>query len=367
MKRAATAGLSRRAVGLGLAALVLASALCAGVRAGAGPEPIPALPARLSETGLFVAGSVTRVDPRNLAYAPQYPLWSDGAQKRRFVRIPEGATIDASDPEHWQFPVGTRFWKEFSFGRRVETRYIERIADGSFRYASYVWSQDGRDALLSPQGQSVELAEGGRHEVPAESDCRNCHEGTSARILGFGALQLSHDRDPFAPHREAVTAGMVDLRELIARGLLAGQPAQWVQAPPRIESRSARERASLGYLHANCGGCHNATGPLASLGLDFEQRVGKRAAGAPRSILPSALSVPSRFAIPDAQQSLRIAPRRPDMSAVVYRMGSRFSATQMPPLGTQKVDAQALELITQWITHDLGEVEGQQRWQGETR
>ena len=42
---------------------------------------------------------------------------------------------------------------------------------------------------------------------------------------------------------------------------------RWLQAPPRIGAPGSRQRAALGYLHGNCGGCHNAEGPLAPLGL----------------------------------------------------------------------------------------------------
>ena len=44
-----------------------------------------------------------------------------------------------------------RLWKEFSFGRRVETRLMERLADGTWRFAAYVWSADGSDARLAPE------------------------------------------------------------------------------------------------------------------------------------------------------------------------------------------------------------------------
>ena len=43
------------------------------------------LPQHLADTGLYVAGSTTQVQPQLLAYAPQYPLWSDGADKRRWM------------------------------------------------------------------------------------------------------------------------------------------------------------------------------------------------------------------------------------------------------------------------------------------
>jgi hypothetical protein len=322
------------------------------------PEPSPPElepPELLSETGLFASGSVTEIDPRNLPFVPQYPLWSDGATKRRWIRIPEGQAIDARDPDAWQFPAGTRFWKEFSFGRRIETRYMERLADGRYRYATYVWSDDGRDARRAPAASStqVETDGGSAHEVPSESDCRACHEGRRSPVLGFGALQLSPDRDPNAPHRERVPEGSVDMAVLAARDLLMGLPERLLREPPRIAGRTPRERAALGYLFGNCSGCHNAEGPLASLGLDFDQRVS--ASEAPRA-LRSAVGQPSHFAMPGAEHTLRVAPGKPEASALAFRMGSRFPASRMPPLGTRLVDDEALELVRDWIENDLAEV-----------
>lgn len=350
------------AVALGLLAAAHAADTQVPVPAAATPEP-PAprpLPDRLSETGLFAAGSPAEIDPRNLPFVPQYPLWTDGATKRRWIRLPEGAAIDARDPDAWQLPAGTRLWKEFSFGRRVETRYMERLQDGTWRFATYLWSEDGRDAHLvtSPRALQVATGSGTPHEVPSESDCRACHEGRRSPVLGFGALQLSPDRDPNAAHREALLAGSVDLPALAARGLLSGLPERLLREPPRVRASGARARAALGYLFGNCSGCHNAEGPLASLGLDFDQRVAADAA--PRA-LQSALGRPSQFAIPGAAETLRIAPGRPEASALAFRMGSRLPASQMPPLGTRRVDDEALALVRDWITSDLVEIGPRQK------
>ena len=79
------------------------------------------LPERLSETGLYADAAAKQLAPDVVSFTSQYPLWSDGAAKRRWIRIPPGSAIDAADPNAWIFPVGTRVWKEFSFARRVET------------------------------------------------------------------------------------------------------------------------------------------------------------------------------------------------------------------------------------------------------
>jgi hypothetical protein len=106
-------------------------------------------PEHLRDTGLFADETLTGVAPGLLAYAPQYPLWSDGAAKRRWIRLPRGTSIDGRDPDDWVFPVGTRVWKEFSGGRRRETRLILRTTSG-WLYATYRWNAEGTDAVLVP-------------------------------------------------------------------------------------------------------------------------------------------------------------------------------------------------------------------------
>lgn len=315
----------------------------------------PAVPARapehLSETGLYVDAVSGQLAPGVRAFTPQYPLWSDGATKRRWVYLPPGATIDASDPEAWQFPIGTKFWKEFSFGRRVETRYMERVADGSWLYATYLWPENGSEALrASEEGVRgyATTALDTRHDVPGVQDCRACHEGHPSRVLGFGALQLAAERDPLAPHAEEPAPGGLTLAELLAGGRLTGSPAALLAAAQPIEARTARERAALGYLHANCGGCHNGRGPLASLGLELEYRRGGEAPA-----LRTALGVESHFRPAGAEAAPRIAAGDPAASVLTHRMGSRFGPTQMPPLGTHAPDLEALALVQAWILRDL--------------
>lgn len=306
------------------------------------------LPELLSETGLY-AGSGA-LHPDVLEFSPQYPLWSDGASKRRFLRLPPGLSIDGSEPSAWVFPVGTRFWKEFSFGRQVETRYIERQADGSWRFASYAWDEGGREARLVPERGRLRVASlpqtGLEHDVPSRGDCLACHEGGGQRapVLGFTALQLASERDARAPHAELPAPGAVDLEELLARGLLRGYPKEL--AGPRIAARSETERAALGYLHANCAGCHNAHGPLADLGLDLEQ-TGQT--GDAARVLASVVSAPSRFRLPGHERSARVVPGNAAQSVLHFRLSSRQLAAQMPPLGSKVVDQEATELVSAWI------------------
>lgn len=343
--------LRSRAAALGIA-VALFTSLFVAVEIVAAPvaSTSEALPSDLEGTGLYADFATLAISPRAVPFTPQYPLWTDGATKRRWIQLPRGASIDASDADRWVFPIGTKLWKEFSFGRRVETRFLERIADGSWRYATYQWSEDGREARLAPERGvrgACETSEGARHDLPSVTDCRSCHEADRSVVLGFDALQLSSDRDPLAPHAEMPLAGSIDLREAVERGLVRALDERLVATPPRIEARTPRERAALGYLHGNCASCHNAGSPLAFVGLDLEQRV---APDADRTrVLATLLDAPAHAG------GQRVARGAPDESVLVQRAGSRDPLRQMPPLGTRLVDHEALELLEAWIrddTHD---------------
>jgi hypothetical protein len=345
-----------QATGLALPLLLV---LLAGTSPGDSPS-IPAPAAHLAQTGLYSDMATKTIAPQNLAYSPQYPLWSDGAGKNRWIYLPPGQAIDAQRVDDWVFPVGTKLWKEFSFGKRVETRHLEKVADGVWTYATYVWNEDESDAVLAPDRglpNHYEIAPGVRHDIPGVNDCKACHEGHGRDVvLGFNALELSPDRDPNAPNAEPFVPGMINLKTLLDEGRLAHFPRRFVNPPPVIAARTPRERAALGYLWANCGGCHNSTDPLASVGMFLRTPLDAKP-GTAQSELQTVIGHKSKFQIPGlpADQSYRIFPGDPSKSAVVYRMGTRNPYRQMPPLGTKIVDRKALTLITLWIKEDLAD------------
>ena len=54
------------------------------------------LPEHQSGTGLYATGSTTQLQSDVLSFTPQYPLWSDGADKGRWIRLPAGGVIRLS-------------------------------------------------------------------------------------------------------------------------------------------------------------------------------------------------------------------------------------------------------------------------------
>ncbi len=326
------------------------------VTAGAVAPPsteTPQPPPYLSGTGLYADGTHGPLADGVRAYAPQYPLWSDGLTKRRWIALPEGATIDGTDPFAWDFPVGTKLWKEFALGdRRVETRFFWRASASGWVSVSYVWNEAGTDAELAPaEGvrKVVEVAPGRWHDVPSRSDCSACHgPAERSRVLGINALQLSADRDPGALHAEPLQQGMLTADVLVAEGRFGPVPPAWTATPVRIAAREPRSRAVLGYLTANCGMCHDGSSSIAG----FEASLATRDIVAdPEGTVARLIDTPTRWqapGLPDGQ-SVLVKPGHSEASAIFLRMRSRSPSSQMAPLGSVVRDAEAVTAVAQWI------------------
>ena len=68
------------------------------------PDPMYTL---LSQTGLYSDFGAKTLNPDLIEFEPLYPLWSDGAVKRRWIYFPPGQKIYTYDMDKWLFQVGT--------------------------------------------------------------------------------------------------------------------------------------------------------------------------------------------------------------------------------------------------------------------
>ena len=348
-------------------AILWIAALHAGSRGPtAGPDPACVAPSRLDGTGLYAPGEPGTIDPRNRPFSPQYPLWSDGAKKTRWVYLPEDAVIDTRDLRDpstgsgspraqsrgdWQMPVGTKFWKEFQFnGRRVETRFLWRASADRWVFATYVWNEEGTDAVLAPDGGvrgAIELAPGRSHDIPGIADCHACHGDKRPGPLGFNALQLSTDRDPNAIHGEPLAADMTTLATLDRDRLLSPARPELVANPPRIRTNDPQTRAVLGYFAGNCGSCHNRGGEIAYEGPSLKP--GDILDG--DAVAAALLAKVTTWQVPGQPEgaSRMLMSGHPEASSMLARMKSRRPSSQMPPLGTVLRDEEAVAAVAKWI------------------
>lgn len=295
-------------------------------------------PQTLFETGLYADAALTTLAEGVMEFSPQFPLWSDSASKRRFIWLPPDTQIDTSDMDHWKFPVGTKVWKEFTRGdTRVETRLLMKQDETNWFMGAYKWSEDLSEAtLVARRGEQNAL--GTDHDIPSTRECDDCHKGQPDKVLGFSAIQLSHD------------GSAVNLASIKAAGLLSAPPAVDAFEVPG----NPTERAAIGLLHANCGQCHSEFGS----GYDRNQMelwlkvdtLGDLSQTAPyQTAVGTPLDQDLSETLPGI--TMRVIPGDPQHSALYLRMASRDAARliAMPPIGTELTDDPGLQLITDWI------------------
>jgi hypothetical protein len=298
-------------------------------------------PNALAETGLYAAqkpaDGLPALAPDVYSYEPQYALWADGAGKDRFIYIPRCSTIDTSDMDHWQFPVGTRLWKHFSLdGKLIETRMMERYgaSDTDWLFATYGWDpskpNDPRAAVAVLHGELD--ANATLHDIPDPSACPSCHGKLPEKPLGFSAIELSH-------HLDGLT-----MQKLSDWG--------WLSVPARrgfVVPGMPVQQAALGYLHANCGGCHNSYGQIPRENPMKLRLLVAQTSYADTDTVHTTIGIPTINAYPELHDKPRIDPGSPTTSAIYLRMSDR-NKFPMPPLATKFPDTDGgVTDVTDWI------------------
>jgi hypothetical protein len=314
--------------------------------------------------GLYADDQCAVLAPGIRIYAPRFPLWSDGSVKTRYVYLPAGSTIDASEADHWQFPVGTKFYKEFRSQDgtlRIETRLMEKLYDsnstGAWHYDTYVWSADQKSVHVEVNGVTNALGSG--LDVPARESCTSCHNHSDYprdMVNGFQAIQLNW------------SGAGVSLQTLISEGTLTGYRTDIV-AVAVIPGRDATETAAFGYFHGNCGHCHTLNEDAPHYMTLFT------AVGVP---LATQLAWTTTVCVyphtpTESYATQRVAVGLPSNSAMYNRDSVRGHQTpaatpvdagpaldgpsdsiQMPPVATNRVDNAAMAVEAQWITNLTG-------------
>jgi uncharacterized repeat protein (TIGR03806 family) len=289
-------------------------------------------PATLADFGFF-SDPVRQLPAKGVTpYRLNTPLWSDGAEKLRFVYVPEGQRALADGEGLLQLPVGSALIKTFIMGgKAIETRVLlHRVA--GWTALPYQWNAAQTEARLvlagarvdvtTPTGQAISYA------IPNKNQCKECHA-------------LSGALTPIGPKA----------RNLAANWLTAWQRAGHLDRVPAVATRiplwedrdhADAALAARGYLEANCAHCHNPAGSASNSGLDlrWEQHdpvrigIGKRPVAAGRG---------------SGGLEFDVVPGDPAHSILTYRMGSLEGGISMPELGRASLDPEGMAVVARWI------------------
>lgn len=301
-----------------------------------GADRSRSFPRLLSQTGLFQSTKDHQPAAGLVAYDVSAPLWSDGADKMRFIAIPGEGKIDIVNHNRWNFPVGTVLVKTFQLGsRRLETRLLTLQPSASTReqWAGYVyvWNDAQTDAELIGKDsleKTYELA-GGRKQTwqfPSRTDCMICHNEKAGFALGVNTWQMNR------PGQLARLAA----NSLFSKPVPAAAPA--LPDPYDAASASLEQRARA-YLHGNCAHCHQpGAGGNADLRLPFNVKLADT----------QMVGLDPYHGNMGVSGAKLLEPGDPDRSVVLLRTATRNTG-RMPHIGTLEVDQRAVDLLRAWI------------------
>ena len=225
----------------------------------AAPPPPDSFPQQLSDTGCVDPGDPTRPAPGLIPYDVNAPLWSDGADKQRFLAVPDGATITIGADQDWDLPIGSVLVKTFSVaGKLVETRLFMRHDDGGWGGYTYEWNEEGTEATLLPAGKLKTLADSTAWAYPSRTQCMQCHSKASGGTIGLETAQLN--RDAVYPSTNRLSNQLATLDHI---GMFSAPLGVLPADAPRLSDPAGTdslEAKARGYLHANCAHCHRPMG-----------------------------------------------------------------------------------------------------------
>jgi glucose/arabinose dehydrogenase len=342
------------------------------------------LPPTLAQTGLFDDWRRLVPRPHLVNYDVNVPLWSDGAEKERWIALPPGQAVDCTSDGKFRFPGGTVFVKHFALAtdqrqperlRPLETRVLVVEPGGAVHGASYRWSADGKRTRRLTFGETetidvVQIDGTRRQQVwqyPGRFDCLMCHNDVSGYVLGFTPKQLagqgsgfrvqgSAERGgvspPVAQESEAREQGTGDreqetvdeLARLIAGGVIrdCGHGAALASVAPLVpldDERAPLAARVRSYLDVNCSVCHNPGRYFSAFDARFERHSDEQ----------GIIEGPSYFHGEFGGAMRIVKPGSVQLSVAHMRMSSRDPHLRMPPLGSTVVDAQAQRVLAAWI------------------
>jgi uncharacterized repeat protein (TIGR03806 family) len=294
------------------------------------------MPRVISEFGFFADHALQVPTAGVIPYRLNTPLYSDGADKLRFIYVPQGSQLGADGQGLLRFPVGTALIKTFAFGegddrKLIETRVMLHRADGWIALP-YKWNDEqsearlvvagGRMPVTTPSGEEIS------YRIPNKNQCKECH-GLDGEVIPLGpkARNLSHDW----------------LNGMVASAKLDGMPATH-DTMPLWEDRETADLndAARAYLDVNCAHCHRPGATASNSGLDllWEQ-------DDPESI--GIMKRPVAAGRGAGGLLYSIVPGQPDKSILLYRLDSIEPGVAMPELGKGTVDRDGVSIVRRWI------------------
>ena len=300
------------------------------------------------------------------------PLFTDYANKYRFIYVPPGKHAAYNSKDALDFPVGTIIAKTFTISRDflnasageelIETRLLIHRKDG-WKALPFTWRADRSDADLTLAGGTRKVSwihtDGSNRStdyvIPDANSCKNCHSMTRAET-GSG-VNLETVIVPIGPKARFLNMDNTysgkrvnQLAHMQTLGVLDGVPAEltsiqtvadWQDTAAPLENRAKA------YLDSNCAHCHNPGGFASNSGLFLEYW---RPVNTAYGICKSPVAAGSG----SGGLKYDIVPGAAAESIMAYRMNSNDADVRMPEIGRSVIHEEGVALIREWINSQSG-------------
>ncbi|MBT5217635.1 MAG: hypothetical protein HOM10_08485 [Gammaproteobacteria bacterium] len=307
-------------------------------------------PEKLSDFGFFSNPQRQLPNTGVLPYSLISPLFTDYADKTRFVYIPQTMRAAYEENEVFNFPIGSVLIKTFSYEainsdriNLIETRLLLHKKNG-WEAITYVWDKEQEEAYLNIAGKTVltqyldpsNNLTNLRYRVPNKNQCKECHLKNNSLVpIGPKPRNLNKIHH----YSEGPMNQLVKWR---AMNLISEN----IEIPQSISNYSDSEEPlndrARAYLDINCGHCHSKNGSANTTGLYLNLLENNR-----KSI---GINKPPVAAGRGAgTNKYSIVPGFPDQSILLYRMISNEPDIMMPESGRSIAHQEGIALIREWI------------------
>ncbi len=314
-------------------------------------------PQKLSAWKIFEGNMALQHPAKGVVpYSLNTPLYSDYAEKMRFVKLPQATLVKYAAKGVLDFPVGTLLVKTFYYSadfraagknkNLVETRLLVRETDG-WQAMTYVWNDAQTDADLEIAGDDKQVQfinKAGeqqqiRYVIPNQNQCKGCHN-TNDQLMPIGPSVAQLNGNINYPSGKQNQLTYWSKHGMLANlPLLSSVPKTPVWNDTASGSLDTRARA---YLAINCSHCHSRQGPAQTSGLFLtEDEENLTAIGINKTPVAAGKGSGGRM--------VDILPGNATASIIWYRMQTEKPGERMPELGRTSIHKEGLALIKEWI------------------
>ena len=309
-------------------------------------------PKFLSDYGFFENTKDQITVPGVLPYELITSLFSDYADKHRFLYIPEGKIADYEENSVFNFPIGSVLIKTFSYESSsnqissrhlIETRLLIR-KDSGWDTLTYVWDSEGEEATLVLAGKTVPakyLSKEGeqldiRYRVPNKNQCKECHLENDI-IVPIGPKPRNLDRD-----YNYYEGAMNQLEKWMAVKFIKSYPENINTVVDFMDNTKPINQRARAYLDINCGHCHSPEGSASNSGLYLNYLEN-------RDKQLGIFKGPVATGRGSGGLDYSIVPGHPNESILLYRMISDAPDIMMPESGRSVMHKEGVDVIYHWI------------------